>query len=245
MFIYNIQPSRMPKILRDNIMGITRPAIQRLILKGGVKSATHDVYDETRGLLKVHLQNAVRDAIIFMENDHRHTVKDEDVRDALKMMGRPVVYSDNKTVVKEIENKKGVVVNRTVNDPAPVAKSCGVYHPRKGGKKAVVAEAQDGGAGKIHFHPGTVVARKVKFYQKHSGHCLSIPKLSFQRMVREIAQDYSDRDIRFTETALTTIQIDAENYLTEIFKGAGLLAQNEKKVRITPKNMQAVCAIRS
>ena len=38
---------RHPKILRDNIQGITKPAIRRLARRGGVKRISGLIYEET------------------------------------------------------------------------------------------------------------------------------------------------------------------------------------------------------
>ena len=46
---------RHRKILRDNIQGITKPAIRRLARRGGVKRISGLIYEETRGVLKVFL----------------------------------------------------------------------------------------------------------------------------------------------------------------------------------------------
>ena len=40
------------QILRDNIQGITKPAIRRLARRGGVKRISAMIYEETRGVLK-------------------------------------------------------------------------------------------------------------------------------------------------------------------------------------------------
>ena len=52
---------RHRKILRDNIQGITKPAIRRLARRGGVKRISGLIYEETRGVLKVFLENVIRD----------------------------------------------------------------------------------------------------------------------------------------------------------------------------------------
>ena len=39
-------------MLRDNIQGITKPAIRRLARRGGVKRISGLIYEETRGVLK-------------------------------------------------------------------------------------------------------------------------------------------------------------------------------------------------
>ena len=46
---------RHRKVLRDNIQGITKPAIRRLARRGGVKRISGLIYEETRGVLKVDL----------------------------------------------------------------------------------------------------------------------------------------------------------------------------------------------
>ena len=50
---------RHRKVLRDNIQGITKPAIRRLARRGGVKRLSGLVYEETRGVLKVFLENVI------------------------------------------------------------------------------------------------------------------------------------------------------------------------------------------
>lgn len=47
---------RHRKILRDNIQGITKPAIRRLARRGGVKRISGLIYEETRGVLKTFLE---------------------------------------------------------------------------------------------------------------------------------------------------------------------------------------------
>ena len=47
---------RHRKVLRDNIQGITKPAIRRLARRGGVKRISGLIYEETRGVLKVFLE---------------------------------------------------------------------------------------------------------------------------------------------------------------------------------------------
>ena len=56
---------RHRKVLRDNIQGITKPAIRRLARRGGVKRISGLIYEETRGVLKVFLENVMLD----MSND--------------------------------------------------------------------------------------------------------------------------------------------------------------------------------
>ena len=79
---------RHRKVLRDNIQGITKPAIRRLARRGGVKRITGLIYEETRGVLKVFLENVIRDAVTYTEHAKRKTVTAMDVVYALKRQGR-------------------------------------------------------------------------------------------------------------------------------------------------------------
>ena len=76
------------KVLRDNIQGITKPAIRRLARRGGVKRISGLIYEETRGVLKVFLENVIRDSVTYTEHARRKTVTAMDVVYALKRQGR-------------------------------------------------------------------------------------------------------------------------------------------------------------
>lgn len=55
------------------------------------------------------------------------------------------------------------------------------------------------------FHrPGTVALREIRRYQKSTE--LLIRKLPFQRLVREIAQDFKT-DLRFQSAAIGALQV--------------------------------------
>lgn len=79
------------KVLRDNIQGITAPAIRRVCRRGGVKRLSGLIYEETRGVLKVFLENVIRDAVTYTEHARMKTVKVMHVVHALKRQGR-VLY---------------------------------------------------------------------------------------------------------------------------------------------------------
>merc|ERR1711936_1174897 len=70
---------RHRKVLRDNIQGIPKPAIRRLARRGGVKRISGLIYEETRGVLKVFLENVIRDAVTYTEHAKRKTVTAMDV----------------------------------------------------------------------------------------------------------------------------------------------------------------------
>lgn len=100
----------------------------------------------------------------------------------------------------------------------------------------------DDGIKKPHrFRPGTVALREIRTYQRSTE--LLIRKLPFQRLVREIAQDYKN-DLRFQTTAVLALQEAAEAYLVGLFEDTNLCAIHAKRVTITPKDMALARRIR-
>ena len=80
-------PPSLPPFLQHQ-QGITKPAIRRLARRGGVKRISGLIYEETRGVLKVFLENVIRDAVTYTEHARRKTVTALDVVHALKRQGR-------------------------------------------------------------------------------------------------------------------------------------------------------------
>ena len=100
-----------------------------------------------------------------------------------------------------------------------------------------------GGVKKPHrYRPGTVALREIRKYQ-NSGELL-IPKLNFQRLVREIVQDECrNRDIdmkRIQSTALLALQEASEHYLVDLFKNSQIAAIHGNRVTVLPSDIQLV-----
>ncbi|XP_042093125.2 uncharacterized protein LOC121817402 [Ovis aries] len=208
---------RHRKVLRDNIQGITKPAIRRLARRGGVKRISGLIYEETRGVLKVFLENVIRDAVTYTEHAKRKTVTAMDVVYALKPMAR----------TKQTARK-----------------STGGKAPRKqlATKAARKSAPATGGVKKPHrYRPGTVALREIRRYQKSTE--LLIRKLPFQRLVREIAQDFKT-DLRFQSSAVMALQEACEAYLVGLFEDTNLCAIHAKRVTIMPKDIQLARRIR-
>ena len=91
------------------------------------------------------------------------------------------------------------------------------------------------------FRPGTVALREIRRYQKSTE--LLIRKLPFQRLVREIAQDFKT-DLRFQASAIMALQEASEAYLVSLFEDANLAAIHAKRVTIMPKDLSLVRRIR-
>ena len=82
---------------------------------------------------------------------------------------------------------------------------------------------------------------EIRKYQKSTE--LLIRKLPFQRLVREIAQDYKT-DLRFQSSAVMALQEAAESYLVGLFEDTNLCAIHAKRVTIMPKDVQLARRIR-
>ncbi|CAO2603264.1 Histone H3.3 [Lemmus lemmus] len=113
-------------------------------------------------------------------------------------------------------------------------KSTGGKAPRKqlATKAARKSAPSTGGVKKPHcYSPGT----------KSTEHL--IRKLPFQRLVREIAQDFKT-DLGFQSAAIGAVEEASEAYLVGLFKDTNLCASHAKRVTIMPKDIQPARRIR-
>ena len=93
------------------------------------------------------------------------------------------------------------------------------------------------------FRPRTVALCEIRCYQKSTE--LLIRKLPFQRLVREIAQDFKVHsifplmhreymslitDLRFQSSTVMALQEAAEAYLVSLFEDTNLAAIHAKRV---------------
>ncbi|VDM82753.1 unnamed protein product [Strongylus vulgaris] len=152
-------------------------------------------------------------------------------------------------------------------------KSTGGKAPRKqlATKAARKSAPATGGVKKPHrYRPGTVALREIRRYQKSTellirklpfqrlvreiaqdfktdlrfqSSALLIRKLPFQRLVREIAQDFKT-DLRFQSSAVMALQEASEAYLVGLFEDTNLCAIHAKRVTIMPKDIQLARRIR-
>ena len=126
-------------------------------------------------------------------------------------------------------------------------KSTGGKAPRKqlatnAARKTALTTTATGGVKKPHrYRPGTVALREIRRYQKSTE--LLLRKLPFQRLVREVAQDFKT-DLRFQSSAVMALQEAAESYLVGLFEDTNLCAIHAKRVTIMPKDIQLARRIR-
>ncbi len=125
-------------------------------------------------------------------------------------------------------------------------KSTGGKAPRKqlATKHAArkTAPATTGGVKKPHrFRPGTVALREIRRYQKSTE--LLIRKLPFQRLIREISQEFKT-DLRFQSSSIYALQEASEAYLVGLFEDTNLCAIHAKRVTIMPRDIQIARRLR-
>lgn len=137
-----------------------------------------------------------------------------------------------------------IVVSNMARTKQTARKSTGGKAPRKqlATKAARKSAPATGGVKKPHrYRPGTVALREIRRYQKSTE--LLIRKLPFQRLVREIAQDFKT-DLRFQSSAVMALQEASEAYLVGLFEDTNLCAIHAKRVTIMPKDIQLARRIR-
>ncbi len=122
-------------------------------------------------------------------------------------------------------------------------RSSGGKAPRKqlATKAARKSALSFGGVKTPHrYRPGTVALREIRRYQKSTN--LLIRKAPFQRLVKEIAQEFKS-DLRFQSTAVLALQEAAEGYHVGLWN-TNACAIHAKRVTIMPKDMQLARRIR-
>ena len=85
------------------------------------------------------------------------------------------------------------------------------------------------------YRVGTAALHDIHHFQKSTA--LLIRKLPFQRLVREIAQDFKT-DLRFQSAVILCLQEAAEAYLVALFEDTNLCAIHAWRVIIMPKDIQ-------
>lgn len=99
---------------------------------------------------------------------------------------------------------------------------------------------------KRRYKPGTVALREIRRYQNSVD--LLIPKLPFQRLVREIAAHItydSEAGTRWQAEALKCIQEASEKYLVDLLHDANDICIHAKRVTISNKDLRLAYNLRS
>lgn len=135
----------------------------------------------------------------------------------VKQASRKTVFGAGKTIINKERRKLSVSLKRSTSDYVPLKK-------------------------KRRYRPGTVALREIRKFQKSTD--LLIRKLPFQRLVREIAQDFTKEMMRFQGSAILALQEASEQYLVQLFEDTNLVAIHAKRVTIMPKDIRLARRIR-
>ena len=68
----------------DDSECVTKPVIQRLVLKGGAKRMSGLIYDEIRSIIKERMLDVMMDAAVYADSAKRSTVSINDITHALQ-----------------------------------------------------------------------------------------------------------------------------------------------------------------
>lgn len=216
------KPKPHRKILRDNIQGLNKPAIQRLGYLAGVTRMQGLVYEETRAYAKQYIDELLSKAHAMAENARRKTISAEDVTQALKTLaprGWVTVYADSKAKLQRCKPLEGGA-------------------RKSGGTKA---GPQTGGVMRPpRAKPGAQAVRKALKYQTYkAGDCVMFPVSSFNRFAREVLQDRAS-NFRLSTAASNLIQLSTEAYLVKLLRQALETAKHAKRTTVAAKNIQYV-----
>ena len=109
-------------------------------------------------------------------------------------------------------------------------------------KAATKSHHTTGGVKKpFRYRPGTVALRQIRKYQKTTE--LLIRKLPFNRLVREVAQEFK-AELHFRAEAIHAMQEASEAFLVGVFEDSNLCTIHGKRVTMMPKDMQLAMRIR-
>ena len=215
---------RHRKVLRDNIQGISKPALQRVLRKAGVVRVSSLVYEELRGVLKIHLESILHDAITYAELEHKKTVMLRHIKAAIEKRGGFLAAESISLGGEKHVSLEGV------------DKSKGKLSAKKAKGKKVGKSGKSGKKARKH-RPGTVAMREIRRLQKTT--TLLFRKIPFIRLVREVAQDFNE-NLKFSKVALEAIQICSESYLIGLAEDANLAAFHAKRITLQPRDIQLV-----
>ncbi|CAG2110592.1 unnamed protein product [Medioppia subpectinata] len=110
------------------------------------------------------------------------------------------------------------------------------------GRRSTGGAHQLGGVMRPHrYRPGTIALREICRYQRSTE--LLVPRLPFQRLVREITADLKN-DLKFQSAALSCLQEAAEAYIVGLFEDTNLCAIHARRVTIMPRDIQLSRRIR-
>jgi histone H3/H4 len=148
------------------------------------------------------------------------------------------------------QKSNGAIQNKKNKENVPVKRTSSVAPKTKNKDEEQEAEIE-----KENFlKKGHTVSRKSfemrnkpfqRIKNKKNLEELSIRKMPFQRLVRDIVFDYSPQEpFRFTPQALLALHVASEDYLVGLFEDSYLCALHAKRVTLMRKDMNLARRIR-
>ena len=95
---------------------------------------------------------------------------------------------------------------------------------------------------KERYRPGALALKEIRRYQNSTK--LLIPRIRFQRLVREISLEYK-LNLKFQSAAIGTLQEASEAYLVGLFEDTNLCCLHANRVTIMPRDIHLARRIRA
>ncbi|XP_061506229.1 uncharacterized protein LOC1267439 [Anopheles gambiae] len=232
----NIQAVLLPKKTEKKSAALTLQSIHHIHSGDGLTLGVFSVSDRiTNHILQKYFQDATGFLVDETGDTFHSSAPSQTADGGLVMMSTGFLLRAQRNLRSRSEMARTKQTAR---------KSTGGKAPRKqlATKAARKSAPATGGVKKPHrYRPGTVALREIRRYQKSTE--LLIRKLPFQRLVREIAQDFKT-DLRFQSSAVMALQEASEAYLVGLFEDTNLCAIHAKRVTIMPKDIQLARRIR-
>lgn len=194
--------------------------------EGGVKKHKKLINDNIQGITKPAIKRlAHRGGVKFIAS-----LVYEEIRGILKIFLESVIRQFT-TITEHVHlntiTKKNVLMALGLH-----------YKPLMMGGDSTEDNTQTGGK----YKPGTVALRNIIRYQNTTE--LLIPKAPFQRLVREIANDFK-LNLRFSADAFAALQHSTEAYLIDLFQAAILCTVVAQRQILSHKDLSLVRKIRN
>ena len=102
---------------------------------------------------------------------------------------------------------------------------------------AKAAQSADSARRKVRqYGPGQLRPWQKEIKMRQNTYNLLLRKLPFQRLVREITQDYNT-ELRYQSNAIMALQEASEAFLVRVFQTCVLIVANAKRVTVMPKDI--------
>ncbi|XP_050513564.1 uncharacterized protein LOC126889362 [Diabrotica virgifera virgifera] len=187
-----------------------------------------EIAEELQELKKEQIEN--KNEISAMKNNNEKMLQEiNNLQKEIMSCNERIQYLESD------KRRKNIVIQGipiTTNNPKILRESV---------KNSIDKEIADTNLFSPYPPPPGVALREIRRYQKSTE--LLIRKLPFQRLVREIAQDFKT-DLRFQSSAVMALQEASEAYLVGLFEDTNLCAIHAKRVTIMPKDIQLARRIR-